>query len=454
MGASEDRRCARRSLDTDRAVGDSNAMPRGSDTIILGAGLSGLAAALRLGRGYRLLERRAVPGGLAETVEEGGYRFDRTGHLLHLSDRGLRRWVLRTLDLEMLEIDRRSRIFSNGVYTPYPFQANTHGLPPRVVAECLTGFFQARLGKRGSRRPADFEEYVLAHFGRGIADHFMIPYNRKLWGVPLEEITPEWCDGFVPIPSVEEVVRGAVGFPQERMGYNARFLYPAGGIGRLTEGMARRAGRIEHGAAPTAIDPKRRRLRLRGEWIPYRYLISTIPLDLLARLIVEPPVRIERAGRALRCTSLRYLDVALDAPSGTDHHWAYVPERRYPFYRVGCYSNFSADMAPPGKACLYVELASRRPVDERAVVPRVIEGLVEMGIVDRASRVAFARPRRIRHAYVVYDRERARARAALLGWLRERGVLSIGRYGAWEYSAMEDALLQGFAAADEVRSDG
>ena len=117
-------------------------------TIILGGGLAGLAAAYRLGRDYILFENQRAPGGLCNTIEERGYRFDRTGHLLHLSSKKVRRTVLGLLDEAPFRIERKSRIFSHGVYTHYPFQANTFGLPREVVAECLSKFVEARTAQR------------------------------------------------------------------------------------------------------------------------------------------------------------------------------------------------------------------------------------------------------------------------------------------------------------------
>ncbi len=422
--------------------------------VILGAGLAGLSAALRARRGYRLFEQRETVGGLAETVEEGGFRFDRTGHLLHLSQPRALRLVRNMIGDELLEIGRRSRIWTHGVYTRYPFQANLDGLPPEIAAECLEGFVRAwaaRGGERvGSRR---FDEFARANFGEGIARHFMVPYNRKLWGVDPAKITDAWCDRFVPVPELGEVIGGAVGLPQEGMGYNAVFHYPLGGIGRLADEMARRVGRIETGRACTAVDFEGRRARVKGSWEPYRALISSLPLDRLIGSLVDPPKRIAAAGRALRCAGLRYLDVALERPPGTPHHWCYVPERRYPFYRVGAYSEFSESMAPPGKGALYVELASRRPVDLDRLRPRLISGLVEMGIIEAESDVAFIRPRWLGRAYVLYDARYRSVRDELIEWLEKRGIFPVGRYGRWEYAAMEDALVQGMDAADRAREE-
>ena len=53
-------------------------------------------------------------------------------------------------------------------------------------------------------------------------------------------------------------------------------------------------------------------------------------------------------------------------------------------------------------------------------------------------------------AYVFHDLYRARNLTAILESLRDRDILSIGRYGAWEYSAMQDAIEWGFDTAREV----
>jgi protoporphyrinogen oxidase len=417
---------------------------------ILGAGLTGMSASHHLGRAgapHRLFERLNQPGGHAITLEEEGYRFDRTGHLLHLRDPALRALALGWIGDDWLEIDRLSRIWSHGTYTRYPFQANTFGLPPAVAYECLHGFVQAHFTK-DKPAPKNFEEFCLQHFGEGISRHFMIPYNTRLWGVSPREITPDWCSRFVPLPKLEDVLAGAVGLNDRELGYNARFVYPRLGIGKLAEGMAKDLPeRLELGRAPRAIDWKKRALHFEDEVVPYDALVSTLPLPALVETLADPPPEVLAAARRLRCTHLYYLDVALDGPCGEPLHWVYVPEEKYPFYRVGCYSNFSEAMAPPGKANLYVELADRSAPDLPALLPKVGEGLVEMGLIDSPRAIRFARVRRIDHAYVVFDHDYFPSLEVILPFLEANRIVTAGRYGGWNYSSMEDALRFGREAA-------
>lgn len=420
---------------------------------MVGAGLAGLSAARTLGSACTVVERESGPGGLAVTHWDEGYGFDRTGHLLHLRDRTIRRWVTRLLGDDALWIRRSSRIWSHGVYTRYPFQANTFGLPPQVAYECVMGFLEAR-EKAPRGRIRSFEDFIHAHFGRGFARHFMIPYNRKIWGVHPRQMTPAWCDRFVPMPRLEDVIAGAVGLHDQEMGYNAAFLYPERGIGVLSDRVAERVSRrteILYGTSLVGVDARRRRARIAGVgWMGYEALISTLPLDRLVRLLDDVPDRVRAAADRLRVRPLSYLDVALEVPAGTPHHWTYVPERRVPFYRVGAYSNFSERLVPDGCGSLYVELTARRPGTLSETMRRVLPWLVRMGLIRGAGDVRFARLRRIPHAYVIYDHGWQGARRVVHHHLARHGIHSIGRYGDWSYSAMEDALIAGRETARAV----
>ncbi|MFW5740090.1 MAG: protoporphyrinogen/coproporphyrinogen oxidase [Myxococcota bacterium] len=424
-----------------------------SPVVVLGAGLTGMSAAhhLReLGIEHRVLEARPRPGGLAITLEHDGFRFDRTGHLLHLRDPDMRKLSLDLLGNDVLTIQRRSMVWSHGRYTRYPYQANTFGLPPEVAYECLMGFLQARQ-RAWEGEPEDFEAFCLRHFGEGFSKHFMIPYNCRLWGVHPKEITAAWCSRFVPLPKLEDVVAGAVGLHDRELGYNAAFVYPRRGIGALTDALAARLPHIECGRPAQSIHAADKRLVVAGQTIPYRVLVSTAPLDRLVALIEDAPDAVRQAAGRLRCSSLHYLDVALDVPSGHDFHWVYVPEERYPFYRVGVYSNFSPEMAPASKACMYIELADRRPPDMDSLVPAVARHLVEMGFIHEPDQMRFALHRTIEHAYVIYDHAYYEAVDIVHGYLKERDILSTGRYGGWNYSSMEDALLFGRDVASRAR---
>ena len=67
----------------------------------------------------------------------------------------------------------------------------------------------AQRGHEGNAA-ANFEEFIYKVWGAGIAKHFAIPYNRKLWAVPLNEMETSWLGGRVPLPDLEEMIEGAL----------------------------------------------------------------------------------------------------------------------------------------------------------------------------------------------------------------------------------------------------
>ncbi len=422
--------------------------------VILGGGLTGISAAIHLERPWVLFEKEAQLGGLAVTRQRDGYFFDRTGHWLHLRDAGMKKLVGETLPGQMVQVERKARIFSHGATTLYPFQANLFGLPPEVVKECLLGVIEAKLQAPGAAEPRNFEDYCLRHFGAGISRHFMIPYNERLWGVSPREITAAWCSRFVPLPNLDQVVAGAVGAQAGVLGYNATFLYPVrGGIQTFAAAMAARLdpAHVHTGASLEELDYRRREVVVAGERIPYSAVVATLPLpELLKRMPGLPEPILEHASR-LRCTTLRYLDLATRSRPPVDWHWVYVPEKRFPFYRVGIYSNAAPAMAPQGGGSLYVELADRAPVGADTV-RAAVQGLAELGAIASPEDVVFADPRTIDYAYVVFDDAYYAATRAIFPFLESHAIYPRGRYGAWTYNSMEDALIAGREAASTIAS--
>lgn len=417
--------------------------------VVLGAGLTGMSASLSLQTSavdHVIVEREPQVGGTATTIEDSGYRFDRTGHLLHLRDPGRFERILSFLDEPPLQVTRHSLIYSEGVYTRYPYQSNTHGLPPEVAFHCLVDFLRAR-SSPPSCPPTNFEEYSRIHFGDSISERFMLPYNRRLWGVEPREISTSWCSRFVPVPTLEDVIAGAVGHHTRELGYNATGLYPRQGIGDLSSAIGRQLRHLRLHCIPKRIDWRTRTVEFSDWSATYQALISTLPLPVLLSLLSDLPASVARAGRELRCTPLYYLDVALRRPPQVEMHWTYVPEERFPFYRVGNYAAFSPKMAPDGAACLYIELAAREEPELPRLWPAIESCLLEMRLIQAASDVVFCRVRHLPYAYVIYDQAREPALTIINDFLHSECIIAAGRYGAWNYSSMQDALEFGEQAA-------
>lgn len=422
-------------------------MKSSCDILVIGAGLAGLSAAwhLRDKKNIRVVDQSHRVGGLTATNEREGFLFDHTGHLLHLRDETIKKWVVEELFAGNIpSVNRDSRVWSWGVYTRYPFQANTFGLPQKVADECLREYLKV-LEHPPKNLIRTAEDFIYHHFGRGFAKHFMIPYNKKIWGVHPKKMSASWGERFVPIPKKEEVLAGAKADSQKRLGYNSSFLYPRRGMGELSErvyGALREHVEVEFGKKLVRVDFKKKIAYFsHGEVITYKTLISTIPLKELLGRLVAPPKAIAQKTKQLQCQSLCYLNVALNTKTRVPWQWCYVPSPKVPFYRVGVYSNISKALVPRGKSSLYVELSSRRYTP--AVLPKVIQELKNMGLIRNKKDIRFIDPHFVKYAYVIYDKHYAKVVPQMHDFLKKYDIHSIGRWGAWNYSSMEDSLLMG-----------
>ena len=79
-----------------------------------------------------------------------------------------------------------------------------------------------------------------------------------------------------------------------------------------------------------------------------------------------------------------------------------------------------------------------------------LEGLRAARMVDPRSRLTVSMVLSMPYAYVFYDRFRKEKLPGLVEALEARSIHTIGRYGAWEYSAMQDAMEQGARTAGQV----
>jgi protoporphyrinogen oxidase len=270
----------------------------------------------------------------------------------------------------------------------------------------------------------------------------------------------EWCGRFVPIPTPEEVVRGALApaGAGHAMGYNASFLYPkAGGIGALARALEASLPRAaEKNTAAIRVDWKRRAVHFAGGVsATYGVLVSTLPLNALVALLDGAPEAVRAAAARLRATSVTYWDVGMrGANRADDAHWIYFPEADVPFYRAGSASAAVASLAPAGHRSYYVEVSHAQGTSCPASDADVLAGMRRVGLIG-----AHEEPVQLHHttvdcAYVIMDHAYGTARATVLDWLASERILSVGRYGAWTYDSMEGAMVQGREAAARARALG
>jgi protoporphyrinogen oxidase len=296
-----------------------------------------------------------------------------------------------------------------------------------------------------------------------MAKHFMVPFNEKLWQVSLDELTSDWVSWLVPKPELKDVVNGALGIKDKAFGYNPSFQYPAAdGIRVLPESFLSGIPTVHNGMELMEVDSKRRRAIFRRRedgdirTEHYESLVSTIPVPDLLRRCIDMPAHLKEAAEGLRWVSVYNLNLGVAREQISDKHWLYFPEHEYPFYRIGFPMNFSPALGQAGCSSMYVEI-SHKPTEQHSteeILARARKGMERASILKPDDQIVVADVKDLHYAYVYFDRHRSRALPAILTELERRGIYSIGRYGRWEHTSMEDAIGQGKQLAERLRVQG
>jgi UDP-galactopyranose mutase len=469
--------------------------------VVVGAGPTGLSAAYHLGEDSILLERHSTIGGWCRSTEVNGFTFDYAGHIMFSNEPYVHQLYQMLLGDNVHWQDREAWIYSKNVFTRYPFQGSLYGLPPKVIQECIVGAVEARYGTEhgnakadgkangkingkavcqpgdvkdccgdgileasaplaveASGEPRNFEEFIYKVWGAGIAKHFAIPYNRKLWAVPLTEMETSWLGGRVPLPDLEEMIEGALSPKPKPMGPNARFGYPLkGGFQALMNGfLPHLKGDVRLNAQVVQVSPRKHTVTLSdGSELPYRQMVSTMPLPaLIAQMGDEAPADIRAAAARLRHVSVRCVNIGVGRENLTEKHWIYYPEDTV-FHRIFVQGNASPHCNPPGGFGLTCEITysphKPLPCDGDELARLCIEDCIRVGLIRREDAIWATSQVDMPFAYVVYDHGRARSVARIREWLEERDILLAGRYSEWEYYNSDHAFIAGQRAAERVR---
>lgn len=437
--------------------------------VVIGAGPTGLGAAWRLKElgldDFVVLEQNGQVGGLAASyMDAEGFTWDFGVHVAHSHYAYVDRLMERILPDGFLTHERRSWVYTQNTFVPYPFQYNFRHLPEAARQECLNGL---RHLHRGGGRVTNFREWILGSCGAGIARHFMIPYNQKIWTVPPEQMSCAWLGDRVPQIDLTRVQRNLVEQRDDvSWGPNHVFHFPrAGGTGAIWNAMQRHLGpgRIRLNTRVVAVDPAGRTLRLAsGEMLRYDRLISTMPLNLLGPMTGRPGLA-AATGR-LRHSQVQVVGVALPFPLPVhlrDKTWIYCPDDHTVYYRLTPFSLFSPAHTPdPGRYCSFLcevatpDSAAMHP--EADLAARILTDLRQSGLLDFNPAAARTVHFKSTHGYPIPTLDRDAVLAQVLPDLEACDIYSRGRFGAWKYEVgnMDHSLMQGVECIDRILNQG
>lgn len=429
--------------------------------VIIGAGPTGLGAANRLRElgvhDFIVLERSPHVGGLSASFKDSqGFTWDIGGHVVFSRYEYFNNLLDNLLGQDKLEHQRIARVRMAQKWIPYPFQNNIRHLPKEMIWECVQGLLQKRNHELHS-----FQDWITYVFGAGIAKHFMLPYNFKVWATPPELMQYSWIGERVSVVDLEGVLKNLI-LEQGDSGWgpNNTFRFPLhGGTGDIFNRLAAQVwDHIQLENEVTHIDTQTKKLTLTsGRQIQWKHLLNTGPLDILIKNWIRPENKaLHEAATLLEHNSVYVSGIGVDGLRHDPTCWMYFPEDNCPFYRVTNFHNYSPNnVSQPGRQMGFmseVSSSSYKKENLQTMQDKTIAGLQATTLMHQDDTVVSTWDIQVEYGYPVPTLGRDQALALLQPWLEEQGIFSRGRFGGWRYEVanMDHSVMQGVEWAERM----
>lgn len=404
--------------------------------LIIGAGISGLSLArllqLRGESRFLLLEKEGIPGGLCRTKIINNHVLDiGGGHLFLAKNNEVFDFVFSHIPKTAFNYyERLTKVEIEGGLIDYPVEASLWQIPVDKRSEYLLSLEEA--GELNNKKePTDFSQWVYWKLGKKIAENYMIPYNKKIWGIDPKEMDIDWLHK-IPRFNPDKIRQS---FKTKALGHSEipshkTFYYPIeGGFQRISDAISKHINKNIICDCPV-FSLK----RANGAWVVNNefeadMIINTAPWPAL-RQALDIPQNLWPALEKLRSNSI--VISLIENPYDHHNHWHYIPDMSIRHHRELFIHNFSPNS---GKGGLFVETNSARwkrgePVSRFCVKP----------IFEFVNDFSYPIPV-IGHANAI---------KTILDYYQKDNLFGLGRWGQWSYLNVDDCIYEAIKLAKRI----
>lgn len=391
-------------------------------TIILGAGISGLAAGIKTG--FSIYEAKSYPGGLCYSYQSGKAFFEYSGgHWIFGHDKKLFNYLNNLSPLNWHKKDCAVFFPKEKLFVPYPLQKNLSFLPLELQKKINQGKKNNKIDLK------TMDQWLLANFGPELCKIFFFPFHQNYTAGLYQKISP--AEKF-KTPN------------RQTKSYNDCFAYPKKGLSHLLKQMAKQC-RILYNKKVIKIDLKEKLVFFEdGEKVNYQKIISTLPLNKMLEL-----TGLKVKEKPDPYTSLLVVNIlASKGLSYPKQHWLYLPESKSGFHRAGFYTNIDRFFKPKNsknQVSLYVEKAYLGGKilslsEQKKAQENIVKELIEWQFINKPEIVY---SNFIEVAYT-WEWPNSTWKSKALAQLKKNNIIQIGRYGRWHFQGILESIKEGF----------
>ena len=389
------------------------------DFIIIGAGITGVTLGRLLQmRGidnFIILEAESEPGGLCRTKFIEGHHLDiGGGHFLCSKYQKVYDFIFSHISKEEFNFfERVSKIRLESEIIDYPIESNLWQLSIEKQVDYLISLIQSG-DVTGREEPSNYEQWIRWKLGECIAVKYMVPYNKKIWGVNPEDLDIDWLHK-IPQINTKEILESCLGKysnPNKMPSHNG-FYYPkSGGFQTIFDSI------YTHLKDKVILENKVKQLDFLGDhWninnvYKSKNVINTAPWNYLYEALEVPEI-LENDFSRLKNNSVV---VSLwEKDYDHDWHWCYDPNLEVEHHREFYIHNFAPHSSSNG---MYTETNIKRWSGS--------ESLWSNGkrpIYEYINPVAYPIPVK-GHSWAIKH---------ILNYYESQNLFGVGRWGQWQY---------------------
>ena len=282
--------------------------PVSNGIVVIGSGMAGFGAATRIaaegGRAVVYDQNSYYGGHTASFRDAKGFLFDLGPHISFTKDERVQKFLAENVDDRIRSAaGQPQQLLAGATGSRTPCSCICNGLPPDLIVEIITDFVEEQ--QRGERPIENYEDWLVASYGRKFAETFPMQYARKYHLTTASNMSTDWLGPRMYRPSLEELLRGALAPWTPDRHYISHFRYPKqGGFYSYLEPFPQTA-ELQLGHKVVSVDPTRAKVRRsqNGKEVGFDALVSSVPLPDLIPMIVGAPADVR--GRSARSSHAR-----------------------------------------------------------------------------------------------------------------------------------------------------
>lgn len=395
---------------------------------IIGGGVSGLTVAHQLKDRFAvtIFEKEDRCGGLIRCKNVDGSLFHLCGgHIFNTKRKDVLDFFWSKFDKErdFISAERNSVVhFADSQIIPYPIENHAY----LFSADMLKSFIADLLNiSNNNIEPRNFEEFLKARFGKTLYEHYFKPYNEKLWRCDLKDVSLDWLEGKLPMPTVQEIIYNNILQVKEKSFVHSTFYYEKQGGSQFLADELAKGLNICYNSNITLLERKCDKWLVNGKYYDIVVFCGNVK-DILT--IVK---NVELDSFELPIQQLKYhgtTSVFCEIEKNP-YSWIYLPSTDYLAHRIICTGNFSPSNNAEGKMTATIEFT-----DE----------INKKDILDNLSKLPY-KPLYLdqhynRYTYPIQDGSTRKMIKHLKSYLAQFGLYITGRFADWEYYNMDVAM--------------